>query len=192
MPSFDDALRVAIDRMRPAIEEQVSRDNSFLFYYKKQDWGGLVKYFENTRDGASKWWKVFTPYPVKQGVWGVRVEFGRIGVFGQTRVHAESSENLAWQYYTEKLLEKQSKGYKLKQATSESAELKQIQTAAKRKLKREQSKPPCDHATLTIAGKNKWKCGSCSTVIEFGKSLINETPEVSEAVRYINLGGIDD
>jgi len=149
-----------------------------------------VKYFENTKGGASKWWKVYPPYEVKDGVWGVRVEFGKIGASGQTRVHAESNEDLAWRYYTEKLAEKSRKGYRQKQATNESAKLKQIQASANRKLKKEKAKPPCDHATLTIAGKHKWKCGACGVVIEFGKSLEDQSPEQDEGVRYINLGGL--
>jgi len=190
MPSYSDITKLTLEKLPPQIiqriTEEVQKDNTFYRRYLERR--GLVRYYENTKGGASKFWKVFPPYEVKDGMWGVRVEFGRIGNGGQTRVHVENTEDIAWHYYHEKLEEKKRKGYVQKQETNESAKLKHIQTAAKRKLK----VPECSHATLTIAGKNKWKCGSCFTVIEFGKSLAQQQEEdVNEAVRYINLGGLD-
>jgi predicted DNA-binding WGR domain protein len=191
MPSYDEIVRITLERLRPKILEQMAESSGpMMLYLDKKGLGHAVKHFENTKGGNSKWWKVFPPYLIKTGMWGIRVEFGKIGKSGQTRVHAEATEDTAWRYYHEKMSEKKRKGYILKASTNESAKLKAIQAAAKRKLNK---KVECTHATLVIAGKNKWKCGSCSTVIEFGKSLETQSrEEVNEAVRYINLGGLDD
>ena len=193
MSNYNDAITGYLEKVRPQIFELIEQGSgSIMFYLHTKGLTHAVKHFENTRNGERKWWTVFPPYLVKEGLWGVRVEFGSIGKNGQTRVHAEATEDMAWRYYHEKLTEKMRKGYALKQSTNESAKLKAIQAAAKRKLKKE-PEPECLHGTLTIAGKSKWKCGTCSTVIEFGKSLAQQSrEEVNEAVRYINLGGLDD
>jgi predicted DNA-binding WGR domain protein len=192
MSSYGDAIAAAFEKIRPELQAQITKSCSapVMFYLHKKGLAHAVKHFENRKDGKSKFWKVYPPYKVNATIWGVRVEFGRIGTNGQTRVHAEKTEDIAWRYYHDKLTEKKARGYVQVEANNDSAKLKHVQAAAKRKLKKDRE---CDHATLTAAGKNKWKCGSCSTVIEFGKSLNNQTKdEVDEAVRYINLGGLDD
>lgn len=209
MSLYDDVNKIAFEKAKQQIYEQISKDNAFYRYYVKKKTGGTdVKLFENTKGGHNKWWKVYPPYEVKGGIWGVRVEFGKIGKSGQTRVHAEATEDLAWRYYSEKLDEKKRKGYTQKSATSESAKLKQIKKVASKPVtvsysgwdtnqasavKAPPAKPQCSHATLTIAGANKWKCGTCKTVIEFGKSLPSmQEEEVNEAVRYINLSETEE
>ena len=188
MLSFNEAMAANLDLLRPQILAAIEKSGSGLTLYLH--WKGLghaVKHFENRKGGNSKFWKVYPPYKLNENMWGVRVEFGKIGTLGQTRVHAEQTEDIAWRYYHEKLVEKQRKGYVQSGASNDSAKLKAIQASAKRKLK----KPECSHATLTVAGKNKWKCGTCSTVIEFGKSLMPKVEEVNEAIRHIDLGGLE-
>jgi predicted DNA-binding WGR domain protein len=191
MPSFDEALRRALEASREQICEDLSESGAAYRYAVIKE--GTMRHFEYTKSGGGKFWNVFPPHKINSNMWGVRVEFGKLHSSGQVRVHAERTENLAWRYYNTKLEEKQRKGYVQKHDSTYANPRPTYASPRPTKRKTKGAQAECGHKTLTISGKNTWKCSECRTVIEFGAGFdrINESPgDETEAGRYINLEGL--
>jgi len=142
-------------------------------------------------NGANKFWEIDEPKQVDQHQWAVTVKFGRIGSWGQERVHVENGKYAARSYYMDKIEEKDRKGYK--EAGGVKVE-KNVVTYQPTYISA--PKPlACKHDNLTRSGA-KWKCGACKKEVDFGKDSAPvssvEFEVVTKVRRFFNLSGRQD
>jgi predicted DNA-binding WGR domain protein len=124
----------------------------------------MTRRFTCIRNGANKFWEIEEPQQTDDTQWAVSVKFGRIGSWGQERVHVENGKYSARSYYMDKVAEKERKGYK---EAGHVAVNKSVVTYQPTYIPA--PKPTsCKHDSLTRSGA-KWKCGACKKEVDFGK-----------------------
>jgi predicted DNA-binding WGR domain protein len=114
--------------------------------------------------GANKFWEIDEPKQVDDHQWAITVRFGRIGSWGQERVHVENGKYAIRTYYMDKIEEKRRKGYK------EAGSVKVEKNVVTYQPTYVPAPAPqgCKHDNLTRSGA-KWKCGACKKEVDFGK-----------------------
>ena len=160
-------------------------------------------------NGANKFWEIDEPKQVDQHQWAVTVKFGRIGSWGQERVHVENGKYAARSYYMDKIEEKDRKGYKeaggvkveknvvTYQPTGYGKFLQPLFQRFAFKITQDSTTQPlaCKHDNLTRSGA-KWKCGACKKEVDFGKDSAPvssvEFEVVTKVRRFFNLSGRQD
>lgn len=147
--------------------------------------------FTCTRNGANKFWEIEEPVQVDENQWAVTVRFGRIGSWGQDRVHVESGKYAARAYYMDKIEEKEKKGYK----DAGGVYVKKNVVTYQPSYIPVAAPPVCKHDSLSRAG-SKWKCSSCKKEVDFGKDSAPvssvEFEVVTKVRRFFNLSGRQD
>ena len=138
--------------------------------------------------GSRKFWEVEEPEQVDKSLWAVKVRFGRIGQWGQERVHFESSKWAANSYYMEKVGEKERKGYK---ETGKAEVKNNVVTYTPDYLDNSPKPQACSHDSLARSGKT-WKCNACKKTIDFGRDAAPVESMGIEVVtqvrRFFDLG----
>lgn len=127
--------------------------------------------YECRENGSSKFWVVNRPVEI-DGSWFVTVEFGKIGVWGQTRSHEERSRYAADRYYEKKVDEKLNKGYSLVGVPVTMAPAARVTV-----------RPACGHNELKRNG-STFECKACKTTVEFNRPQAEVAlPEFQTKVR---------
>jgi predicted DNA-binding WGR domain protein len=199
-------LTAMLDKIRPAIQEQITQSNSFYFYYKKKGYDlgapGKIKLppkepemrkFECTEGKSNKYWDIAKPYEIGKGgsavssEWIVRVRYGRIGTSGQTHSKVFPMSFQAHDYYDRKIIEKVAKGYVEHQGIKVA---KPKAAVIKKTFDLDDVVAECEHSNLSRKG-NSWKCWTCGHTVEL--MMEASVGVVEEKVkRFINLNWKDE